>query len=699
MAPTGALSVDEMLPEAERTDFRRIDRTFQRQDDLLVIAVVGEHEQPSVERIARLEAALNGIPGVRWTWSSQSRPRVEQRAGPLLDVGLTRGPARPPSSLDRFLFDGERTRVVVADLSDRERGVEASRSIAAALERVSKQDAEPAERVLMLGEPHLHHEVADQIARDMRWVLPLLVASVVLVPLVVFRSFVAVVFPLAMAALTTALTLGAHRFVHGSVDPATVVLVPFAWAVATLDAIHLYSRYRLSAARGPAAARAARSALALPCFVTSLTTIAGLGALAMLSEAPILQLLGRWGALATALAWGLTFATGTAFLSALPQPRAMPPWSSRWLRLVVVASQRRAGWVLLAWAPILVFAGWSIRHVELGALYPDVFVPSHPVSTQLRALGESLRVELAPVEVYVEPVQAEAREPLNVVHASMALQGRLEKIPEVRLALSPGLFARELVQSDPSVLARAKELEGDRDAYERVVATAEEPGVESWVRFDDGISRAIVLLERTSIQRSEAIFAALREHDETAMPGYRYHFGGIGYFRQAMQQRIFEEMLRGVGATLVAVLLVLGVVLRSARYLLVATVANVAPIAFAAGIMVAFDVPWTLGIVAVPVVLLAIAVDDTVHLLWPLRHPSLRAPTGVARAVRDAGPALLATTLLLAACFATQVTSGFRLNHDLGLMLSLGLAGALLFDLTLVPAVLALTVSRRKAAR
>ncbi len=694
--PTSTLSASEMLPESEQADFRRLDETFRRQDDLLIVAVEGRDAAPTRERIAHVESQIADIGGVQWTWSAASRPKLFLQDGPTFELGIARGPAEPPSIFDRFLSIDDHTRVIVADLGGAKRSLAEAEETVRSLERIATDGAEPGERFVVLGLPHLQVATANQIARDVRWALPLLLATVVFVPLLIFRSFGAVLFPFAMASVTTALTLGAYHLAHGAVYPAAVVLLPFAWAIATLDALHLYNAYRRSSVHGPAAASEARRAVALPCLMTTLTTMAGLLVLAVLSVAPILKLLGVWGMVAAAIAYALTFVSGTVVLGALPTPAAMPKWSTRWLRIAVIASQRRAALVLVFWVPVLTLAGWSLRHVELSALYPDVFVDEHPVSSRLQAVSDKLGIELAPVEIVIEPTSAEATKPYNVVQASMALQGRLEKIPELRLALSSGLFARELARSSPSVLARARELEADPARHDSVVATAQHPEVKNWLRFSDGISRTIALFEPVSIDRSQEIFAALREHDQEVMTGYRYHFGGIGYLRQAMQKRILDEMLRGMAATLVAVLGLLALVLRSARYLLVATVANVAPVALVGGAMVALDIPWTLGIVAVPVLLLAISVDDTIHLLWPLRRASVRAPTALSKSVRGAGPALVATTLVLAGCFGTLMLSGFRLNHDLGMLVALGLIAALVLDLTLVPALLAATVSRKR---
>jgi predicted RND superfamily exporter protein len=94
-------------------------------------------------------------------------------------------------------------------------------------------------------------------------------------------------------------------------------------------------------------------------------------------------------------------------------------------------------------------------------------------------------------------------------------------------------------------------------------------------------------------------------------------------------------------------------------------------------------------------VLLGLAVDDTVHLLWPARRGGRGASRGVSRGAARAGPALLATTAVLAACIASMTLSGLRVNRELGLLLPAGLLLALACDLSLVPALLRGSSRRR----
>jgi len=128
---------------------------------------------------------------------------------------------------------------------------------------------------------------------------------------------------------------------------------------------------------------------------------------------------------------------------------------------------------------------------------------------------------------------------------------------------------------------------------------------------------------------------------------------------------------------------------RAPRVFAVALLGNVAPLLLVTGLMGALGLPWSLAMLPLPAVLLGLAVDDTFHLLWPLRGRPRPARLALVRSALRTGPPVLATTAILAGCVSTLALSGLEPNRELGLLLAAGLVVALGCDLSLVPALLA----------
>ncbi|MHC4670068.1 MAG: MMPL family transporter, partial [Planctomycetota bacterium] len=494
---------------------------------------------------------------------------------------------------------------------------------------------------------------------DLGRMLPLLVLVVVVVPMVFFASAGAVLFPLVMAALTTAACLIAYRVFSGPLHALVMLLIPIVWSVATLDAMHLYYRVRRKAAHaGTDPVAAARAELYLPCLLTTLTTAGGLAALAVQGESRLMRSFGLWAAVGTGLAYLLTFTVGSAALSLSRRRRPLPRWPTRLVLSVVLYSQRRAGLVRVAWAGLLLAGIFFAARLEMEVRFPRIFAPDHPVARELRIMETLLGTDMGPLEIYVEPTDAHGRRHVPLASAAMSRP----TITEAQLA--------EL---------------------------GKDPRIAPWVRFDRGAARLQVHFAPMTVARRTEIVRWLRHFDATMLSHHRLSLGGPAYHYLRAEQR----GLRGAWIGGALALLVVGGALawsfRGPRLLAIAWLGNLAPLVLVAGAMGVAGMPWSLAVLPLPAVLLGLAVDDTVHLLWPLRG---RRPSGrrlIARGALRAGPALLATTVVLAGCVGTMTLSGLQVNRELGLLLPAGLLLALACDLSLVPALL--TSSRRRSAR
>ena len=150
-----------------------------------------------------------------------------------------------------------------------------------------------------------------------------------------------------------------------------------------------------------------------------------------------------------------------------------------------------------------------------------------------------------------------------------------------------------------------------------------------------------------------------------------------------------ESMVVG---TLVAILListVIGVALKSAKIGLISLVPNLVPVAAAFGIWAVLRGEVGMALSTVTALSLGIVVDDTVHFLCKFldareKH-NLSLNDAITTAFKNVGPALITTSLVLVVGFATLAFSEFTLNKDMGLLTSITIMLALVFDLLFLP--------------
>lgn len=153
-----------------------------------------------------------------------------------------------------------------------------------------------------------------------------------------------------------------------------------------------------------------------------------------------------------------------------------------------------------------------------------------------------------------------------------------------------------------------------------------------------------------------------------------------------------ENILLGISINVLVLLIIIGIMFRSPAMMLLALFPNVLPLVLNAGIMGWLNIDMKVTISIIFSIAFGIAVDDTLHFLSRLRI-ELAKGKQLAFALRSTflstGKAMIITTIIICAGFASLVFSDFKSTYYVGLMISLTLVIALLADLILLPILIA----------
>ncbi|MFV1950972.1 MAG: RND family transporter [Nitrospinota bacterium] len=159
-----------------------------------------------------------------------------------------------------------------------------------------------------------------------------------------------------------------------------------------------------------------------------------------------------------------------------------------------------------------------------------------------------------------------------------------------------------------------------------------------------------------------------------------------------ISERNINTML---GATLFALVLISGIlmiVFRSFRIGIISLIPNLAPAIMAFGLWGLMVGHVGLSVAIITAMTFGIVVDDTVHFLSKYlrarREQGVSPYEAVRYSFRTVGPALLATSVILAAGFMVLTFSGFRINSDMGLLTAITIMLALMADFLFLPPLL-----------
>jgi predicted RND superfamily exporter protein len=178
-----------------------------------------------------------------------------------------------------------------------------------------------------------------------------------------------------------------------------------------------------------------------------------------------------------------------------------------------------------------------------------------------------------------------------------------------------------------------------------------------------------------------------------------YHSSPAVIFSHIGQSNIVS-LLEGASLAFLVISLTLMLVFRSSYIGLLSLVPNLLPVVAAFGFWYAVNGQISMGLAGVSAMAIGIIVDDTVHFLYQYVDGLKRGLTpedSVRETFGKTMGGILISSLLLVIGFLLLSTSAFEKNAQMGMLTSITIVLALIFDLILLPA-LALTCMRRMPA-
>jgi predicted RND superfamily exporter protein len=673
-------------------------------DGLLVLEGDDLFGTEAIAATRRVVAALEALDGVARVLSLDRIPRAGALLAPLLPAEGAPSEAFAAArelALDHPLVAGHlvardgRTWVLpilfdyrgFAESSARGEAVDAATQLRAALAEVSLPEGLRASltgTLMMASDSEAAFQREQILYHSIAYVLVFALATLL------FRGFWAVILAGGGPVLGVLWTFGWLEILGLELSSLTLILLPvMIMMIGFTDSVHLmvHIRRERSAGQGPREATlAALRLLALPCFLTTLTTGLGFASL-LLARSELVRNFG----LACAIGVLCTFLAVMSFL-----PFCASSFLGRYLRerdrsaLVNGAlphAERALCWIF-AHPRAITLCGCLLTVLALvhGAAIETenrVAVDIPGSSASARALR---RIEQAfggsvPMRIIVAWSEERGEDAAAIVAAVRAARATLE--PE-----------RE--RSEPFALT---------DLLDYLVGPGGDPalGLELLSRLPAEVAQGVlhaeartsqieVLLPDRGYRHFEPMFERLEEQLVglgPAHPGFEFHLAGQAVLSGRLFTQFTEDLMESLGLAALTILAVMTLAFRSLRLGLISVVPNVFPLAATASLLVLLDLPMA-GATAF-VMSLGIAVDDTIHFMTRFRHEFKLdgdLDAAIRRTFLRVGKALLMTTVVLVAGFASVLTSDFPRNRVFAGMVCITILSALVCDLVLLPAML-----------
>ena len=552
--------------------------------------------------------------------------------------------------------------------------------------------------------------MAGEIPTDVAQMRAILRDNMIFIPATVILGLLLVwwLFHRILAVIVTGVTTGAvvsstitfYVLFQQPFNSISGIIPPLLSALTIAALVHLFNALHYASKRGFTGKERTNTALAeirKPALFSALTTAAGLASLGLSSIPPI-------------AVFGLTSAVGVLLIY-LIVIHILPPiftrfdmsdWPSRksGLALMDVLVKKLFHLGIRFPVPILITIFLMlaltipfITKVEVETNIHEFFPPTHSLRQATDHIEEKL-VGTTPLEIIFSTEEMDVLTQPRTLNQIKKFQLWLKQQPEVDKTVSVVDFIEEMNwgfhSQDDSFLT----IPDDSNLISQYLFIYDGEDMFDFIDQDYQQARVAMNVNVHGANQISDLMARIEQYlAENPLESTEWNITGAGRLFADQETLLIEGQILSLGGALLIIFVLMLALWRSVRDTLICMIPNLSPIVLIFIIMGFFGIWLDMATAMIASVAVGIAIDDTIHIYHGFIdrvkqgvHPVF----ALARTYHQAGRAVMTTTIILCSQFLLLLASAFVPMGHFGVLTSVGLLAALIFDLLLLPALLIL---------
>jgi len=549
--------------------------------------------------------------------------------------------------------------------------------------------------------------------------LGLMVLAVIVLLLVLFKSWSAVIWPVLVIACSAFWAIGFMSWLGVTLSTMVSLSFMLILAVGTADCVHVMSAYILYRKEGlehrPAMTSAYRKT-GLPIFLTTITTMAGMSAL-MISDLPQISIFGLNSALGVGVAFLFTIFLLPVLLDIWhpynedkkqegKEKESVEDQTLGWLQLALNKIpgfvKPRSGLIIFIYMSIFIAFIYGATQVKVDTNLAELtkedseirvtynIVDEHMMGGQnlefMLDFGETDALKnpqvlqvIADMQTYIETTYPEfvvktfsladfVKDTNQVMHEG---QESFKRIPE-----DERLAAQLLYLFDSANSRDRRNIVNDDYSQSHISIQLRNKGSYEYTNFFETVKADL-----------DQHFSPLKQQYPNMELGVT---GGLSLMMELIDH-ISWAQIKSFGFALMIITILMVVSLSSVQAGLISMVPNLLPAFFTFGVMGLLGIPLDTDTLIIAPLIIGIAVDDTIHFIAHYRDAWFESgdvDVALQSTIKEVGQAVTFTTLVLAIGFSMLAFSDYLGLAKTGIFGSLAIVVALSSDLLLLPALI-----------
>ena len=438
-----------------------------------------------------------------------------------------------------------------------------------------------------------------------------------------------------------------------------------------------------------------------PCFYTTLTTFVGYFAL-YLSPLPAFKNMGLFTCIGLVLSYVLVYLItiiGVSFMKASkPEekairkeevPKLKTPKQTALVSWINATTSRYNLNIITGFSALLMLGIFAITKVEINTDSLNLLAEG-PAKEDLRKVEAQLEGS-SRLQLEISSASGSTVMDKKSLELLRSFQEEIATNPLITAPISVVNMAAFLEKRNPALKGMAV---SEQDAAQ-LLRSLENNDNQFFKLFSEDLSSVGITLSLPQMKTAQ-----LEQVIESVKKTFQSHFdpteytlkvNGFAVVFAGLNKFILATQLKSFFAAFIAAFICLWLFIRQIRTTLLVLIPNILPLAVLAILMWLFKIPLDVTTAMITPIMLGIAMDDTIHLIYKYRKykTTFESPTKrIDQALHYSATALLATTVALVAGFLIIATSAVPSVRSFGILCAVTVSTALITDLFYLPALL-----------
>lgn len=599
-----------------------------------------------------------------------------------------------------FLLNEEMTATAIYIDVDQEQNTYANRNllIEQLTDIVERVESESGIDIHLSGIPYFRNLYVNMLNSEIIFYIS--ISSVLIITLLwyLYRSIWGVILPMIIVWSTLLLTLALIHVTGGYIEIMSSTIAPILLCVGVADSIHMISKYDdardIGLTKQESIIEMIRT-LGSATFLTSLTTAIGFITLISSTIMPMKRF-GIYTAAGVLIAYLVTIFFLPAALTLSKRSRIFSEqkspfftWSAAQLQKLSRINEVRKGAILLFSALLLIASAWFMTGLTVnGRVFDDVSEDTQVMQDQ--AWFSEQLVPILPLEILIRTGVDEGVLSAELMERIAETETFLLQIPEIKK-----------VTSGKTLLTQVHELLNPSEAFVTIASApllaqylllleiSGSEALEELFTFTYETIRVTAMIEDAGSERINEIRQELDAHIAETYSDAEVLVTGSTVLSADLVGKIVRSLMNSMGLAIALISILMALLFRNVRMMLIALIPNLLPLIVTGAIMALFGVDIKPSTAVIFTIAFGIAVDDSIHFLARFRVEMGRGSNvheALTTTLLKTGRAIIITSMILLAGFASLISSDFVSTAMMGIMVSATVFSALIADLLLLPA-------------